>query len=108
MKKLVVYTSTLLFLSMNAFAEPHLDEAIKHATAASQAGDAAGVVEHSLPALEHAMSSALNAKGVTKTHTDEAIKALEKAIDFGKNKKSQDATASAQDAVEHLKTANKK
>lgn len=34
MKKITLtYASTLLFLSMNVFANPHYDEAIKYATA---------------------------------------------------------------------------
>ena len=40
MKKLtVVAASPLLFMSMNVFANPHFEEAIKHASAAAQAGD---------------------------------------------------------------------
>jgi cellobiose-specific phosphotransferase system component IIA len=54
------------------------------------------------------MAGALTAKGLTKSHTDEAVKALEKALDLAKNKKAEDATASVQAAVEHLKEANKK
>ncbi len=99
--------SYLMMLSVNVFADPHYDEAIKHATTAAQAGDAAKIVEHTLPALEHTMSGALNAKGLTKSHTDEAVKALEKALDLARNKKAEDATASLQAAIEHLKAANK-
>ena len=109
MKKLTVVYASLLFLSsINVFANPHYDEAIKHATAASQAGDTAQIIEHTLPALEHTMSGALTAKGLTKTHTDAATSALEKALDLAKAKKSNEATASAKEAVEHLKAANKK
>ena len=104
----LTYASSLLFISMNVFAEPHFQEALKHATAASQAGDAASVIEHALPALEHTMAGALTAKGITKTHSDESTKALETALDLAKNKKSEDAKASAQAAVEHLTAANKK
>ena len=104
----LTYASSLLFLSMNVFANPHYDEAIKHATAAAQAGDSAAIIEHALPALEHTMSGALTAKGITKTHSDEATKALETALDLAKNKKAEDAKASAQAAVEHLTAANKK
>jgi hypothetical protein len=104
----VVYTSLLFLFSMNVFADPHFDEAIKHATAASQAGDTSKLIEHALPALEHTMTGALTAKGLTKTHTDEATKALEKALDLAKAKKAQEATASAKAAVEHLQAANKK
>ena len=54
------------------------------------------------------MSGALTAKGETKTHTDEATKTLEKALDLAKAKKPTEAPASAQAAVEHLTEANKK
>lgn len=109
MKKLTVVTaSSLLLLSVNVFANPHYDEAIKHATAAAQAGDDAKIIEHTLPALEHTMAGALTAKGLTKSHSDEATKALETALDLAKNKKTADATASVQAAVEHLNAANKK
>lgn len=109
MKKiLLTYASSLLLVSMNAFANPHYDEAIKHATAAAQAGEASKIIEHTLPALEHTMAGALTAKGITKSHTDEATKALETALDLAKAKKTEAATASVQAAVEHLKAANKK
>jgi len=109
MKKItIISASSLLLLGMNAFANPHYDEALKHATAAAKAGDSAKIIEHALPALEHTMSGALTAKGITKTHSDEATKALETALDLAKNKKAEDATASVQAAVEHLKAANKK
>ena len=93
---------------MSAFADPHFDEAIKHASAAAQANDNASVIEHTLPALEHTMAGALVAKGLTKTHADEATTALETALDQAKAKKSDAATAAAKSAVEHLKAANKK
>ncbi len=109
MKKLILtFASSMLFVSMNVFAEPHLDEAIKHASAAAGSDDAAQIVEHALPALEHTMSAALNAKGLTKSHIDEAVKALEKGLDAAKNKKAEDAKSSVQAAVEHLTAANKK
>ena len=108
MKKIILTTaSSLLLLSLNALANPHYDEAIKHATAAAQAGDAAQIVEHVLPAIEHTMSGALNAKGLVKSHTDEAVKALEKGLDLARNKKAEDASISVKSAVEHLKEANK-
>jgi Small metal-binding protein len=109
MKKITfTYASSLLLLSMNALANPHYDEAIKHASAAAQAGDASNIIEHTLPALEHTMAGALTAKGLTKSHTDEATKALEKTLDLAKAKKSDEATASVKAALEHLKEANKK
>lgn len=104
----VTYASSLLLFSMNVFANPHFDEAIKHAAAAAQANDNAKLIEHTLPALEHTMAGALTAKGVTKTHADAATKALETALDQAKSKKSDAATAAAKSAVEHLKAANKK
>lgn len=110
MKKIkFIFASSLFVFSMATFAgNPHFDEAIKHATAASQAGDTAKIIEHALPALEHAMAGALTAKGLSKSHSDEAVKALEKTLDSAKNKKADDATASANAALEHLKAANKK
>lgn len=54
------------------------------------------------------MAGALTAKGLEKTHADEATKALESALDLARAKKIENATASAQSAVEHLKEANKK
>ncbi|NOS76076.1 MAG: hypothetical protein HOP36_16380, partial [Methyloglobulus sp.] len=82
----IVSASALLFLSMSAFAEPHLDEAIKHATAAvehGKAGHASVLVEHATPALEHTMAGALVAKGVAKSHTDNAVTDLEEAVKHG-------------------------
>lgn len=109
MKKLILtFASSILFVSMNVFADPHLDEAIKHASAAAGAGDAPQIVEHTLPALEHTMAYALTAKGLKKSHSDEAVKALEKGLDLAKNKKAEDAKASVQAAVDHLTAANKK
>jgi len=109
MKKIILTSvCSLLFLSFNVFANPHYDEAIKHASAAASAGDAAKIIEHALPALEHTMAGALTAKGVSKSHTDEAVKALETGLDLAKNKKAEEATASINAAVEHLKEANKK
>ena len=68
----VVSASALLLLSINAFAETHLDQAIEHTTAAvehGKAGHASVVLEHARPALEHAMAGALIAKGPSKiTH----------------------------------------
>ena len=109
MKKLTVVTaSSLLSVSLNIFADPHFEEALKHATAAAQGGEDAKIIEHTLPALEHTMAGALTAKGLTKTHSDAATKALESALDLARNKKTEDATASVKSAVEHLTAANKK
>jgi Small metal-binding protein len=113
MKKLtVVYAVSLLFLSLNVFAEPHLDEAIKHATAAvehGKAGHASVLVEHATPALEHALAGALIARGVAKSHTDYAVTDLEQAIKHGKEGDAHAgvATTYAETALEHLKAANK-
>jgi hypothetical protein len=65
MNKIVLTCAvSLLFLSFNVFANPHYDEAIKHASAAAGTGDAAKIVEHVLLAIEHTMAGALNAKGL--------------------------------------------
>lgn len=113
MKKLTLACGTaLLLLSAAVFAEPHLDEAIKHATAAvehGKMGHASVLVEHATPALEHAMAGALIARGVAKSHTDNAITDLEEAIKHGKegDKHAGVATTYAETALEHLKAANK-
>lgn len=109
MKKIILTIAcSFFFLGVEAWADPHFDEAIKHASAAAQANDNAGIIEHSLAALEHTMSGALTAKGLVKTHTDEATKALESAVDQAKAKKLEAASAAAKSAVDHLKAANKK
>ncbi len=109
MKKLLLISATIfLFFSANVFAEAHLDEAIKHATAAAQAGDSAGLLEHARPALEHATAGALVARGVARSHADEGVKAIEDSIAKSKAKKSAEASASMKAALEHLKAANKK
>jgi hypothetical protein len=113
MKKLpVVYASALLLLSMNVFADPHFDEAIKHATAAvehGKMGHASVLVEHAAPALEHTLAGALTAKGLAKSHADNAVTDLEEAIKHGKegDKHAGVATTYAETALEHLKAANK-
>lgn len=108
----VVYASGLLLLSLNAFADPHFDEAIKHATAAvehGKAGHASVLVEHATPALEHTLAGALNAKGMAKSHADSAVTDLEEAIKHGKEGEAHVgvATTYAETALEHLKAANK-
>jgi Small metal-binding protein len=113
MKKLsIVYAVALLLVSINVFAEPHLDEAIKHASAAlehGKAGHASVLVEHATPALEHTMAGALVAKGAAKSHTDYAVADLEEAIKHGKegNEHAGVATTYVESALEHLKAANK-
>lgn len=113
MKKLiVVYASSLLLLSMNVFAEPHLDQAIEHTTAAvehGKAGHASVMLEHARPALEHAMAGAVVARGVAKSHTDYAMVDLEEAIKHAKEGDAHVgvATTYAETALEHLKAANK-
>jgi len=113
MKKItLIYGAALLLLATAVFAEPHLDEAIKHATAAvehGKAGHASVLVEHATPALEHTMAGALVAKGAAKSHTDNAITDLEEAIKHGKEGDAHVgvATTYAETALEHLKAANK-
>lgn len=113
MKKfLVLYAIGLLFLSMNVLADPHFDEAIKHATAAvehGKMGHASVLVEHATPALEHTLAGALNAKGLAKSHADNAVTDLEQAIKHGKEGDAHVgvATTYAETALEHLKAANK-
>jgi hypothetical protein len=112
-KSTLAYTIGLLLLSLNVFADPHFDEAIKHATAAvehSKMGHASVLVEHATPALEHTLAGVLNAKGLAKSHADNAITDLEQAIKHGKegNEHAGVATTYAETALEHLKAANKK
>jgi Small metal-binding protein len=113
MKKLTVASAAaLLFVGMNVLAEPHLDQAIEHATAAvehGKAGHASVLVEHAVPAMEHAMAADLVAKGLAKSHTENAIVDLEEAIKHGKEGKGHEgvATTYAETALEHLKAANK-
>jgi Small metal-binding protein len=109
MKKIILTSATaILFSCLNVFAEPHLDEAIKHATAASQAGDKDKILEHARPALEEATAAALIVRGVQLAHANEGVKALEDTIAKAKAKKADEAQKLAMSAVEHLKAANKK
>ena len=109
MKKIILTSATaLLFSCFNVFAEPHLVEAIKHATAASQADDKDKILEHARPALEEATAAALIVRGVPLAHANEGVKALEDAIAKAKSKKTDEAKKLASSAVGHLTAANKK
>ncbi len=112
MKKLtLIGSASLLVLSMAAFAEPHLDEAITHATAAvehGKQGHASVLVEHATPALEHTLNAATVAHGPSKGHVNNAITDLEEAVKHGKMGHAPVATTYAETALEHLKAANKK
>jgi Small metal-binding protein len=109
MKKIILTSTTaLLFSCLNVFAEPHLDEAITHATAAAQASGQEKLLEHARPALEHATAAALIARGVSLAHANDGVKALEDAIAKAKAKKTDEAQKLANSAVAHLKAANKK
>lgn len=111
MKKTALLGSTLLFVSAFAFAEPHLDEAIKHATAAvdhGKQGHASVLVEHAGPALEHALAADIVAHGPAKGHMADAITDLEEAVKHGKMGHAPVATTYAETALEHLKAAAKK
>lgn len=109
MKKILLTSTTaLLFSCLNVFAEPHLDEAIKHANAAAQASDNAKILEHAMPALEHATAASLVAQGVSLAHANDGVKALEDSIAKAKAKNADEAQKLANSAVEHLKAANKK
>jgi Small metal-binding protein len=108
--KSVLFASGLLLLSLSVFADPHFDEAIKHASAAvehGKAGHASVLVEHATPALEHTLAGALNAKGLPKSHADMAVTDLEEAIKHGKENHADIATTYAEAALGHLKEANK-
>lgn len=113
MKKLtVVYALTLLLFGVNVYADPHLDQAIEHATAAvehGKMGHASVLVEHAVPAFEHAMTAVITMKGLALSHTNNAITDLEEAIKHGKKGDAHAgvATTYAETALEHLKAANK-
>ena len=101
----------VMLISAAAFAEPHLDEAIKHATEAVKAGKAGkshDLVMHAEPAMEHALSADTVAHGPAKGHFADAITDLEEAIKHGKMLHGEIATTYAETALEHLKAANKK
>ncbi len=110
MKKLTFLSIAYLFFASVAFAEPHLDEAITHATAAvdhGKQGHASVLVEHAAPALEHTLSAATVAHGPSKGHVNNAIADLEEAVKHGKMGHADVATTYAETALEHLKAANK-
>jgi hypothetical protein len=111
MKKVrMIYGASLLLLSAAVFADPHLDEAIKHTTAAvehGKMGHASVLVEHAVPALEHTMTAVIAAKGLSLSHINNAITDLEETIKHGKKGHAEIATTYAETSLEHLKAANK-
>lgn len=112
MKKLTqLSVSALFFISLNAFADPHLDEAISHATAAlesGKSGHSSVLVEHARPALEHAMAASVTTKGLARTKIEAAMKDLEEAIKHGKSLHADIATTYMEAALEDLQAANSK
>lgn len=111
MNKLTIAVATsLLLFNAAVFADPHLDEAIKHAEAAvnsGKTGHSHDLVEHAGSAREHAMAAELTEKGQAKTRTDNAIIDLDEAIKHGKMMHAEIATTYAEAALDDLKKANK-
>ena len=110
MKK-IIFASIFLLFSAAVFAEPHLDEAIKHTTAAvdhGKQGHASVLVEHAGPALEHALAAQIITHGPAKGHMDSAVTDLEEAVKHGKMNHANIATTYAETALGHLKAAAKK
>lgn len=112
MKKLAfVCVSLFLVLSNVVFAKEHASEALDHAKAAvehGKAGHPSVLVDHAKLALEHALAGSLVSKGVAKNHLDAAAKSLQNAIDQGGLDKTEAATKSAEEAVNHIQASKGK
>lgn len=111
MKQLVTLGASLLlsFCSM-AFAEEHADVALTHAKEAvihGKAGHSATLIEHAEVSLTHANKAVEVSKGENKTHLEAGVKALQAAIEHGKQNHAEIATKSAEEAVEHLQAGDK-
>jgi len=115
MNKIALLGAGLLLLLGSAsvvFAEEHAAAALEHANQAvmhGEAGHASMLVDHATEALKHAHAASDIAKGEAKTHIDASIKSLEVAIEHGKKGAGHEpiATKAAEEAVDHLKAANK-
>ncbi len=115
MNKIALFGTGLLLLFGAAsaiVAEEHAAAALEHANQAvihGEAGHASVLVEHATEALKHAHAAANIAKGEAKTHVDASVKSLEVAIEHGKMGAGHVplATKAAEEAVDHLKAANK-
>jgi hypothetical protein len=109
-KILSVIAGSLLFLSVTAFAEEHLNAALEHANAAvteGKAGSAPKLAVHAKAALDHSLAASLVAKSVSKNHIDAASKSLQQAIDHAALSHVQPATKASEEAVTHLSAAKK-
>lgn len=111
MNRIILLVAGFLMLLGSAsfvVAEEHAAAALDHANQAvthGKAGHASVLVEHATEALKHARAASDVAKGEAKTHIDAGVKSLETAIEHGKmgTGHEQQATAAAEEAVEHLK-----
>ena len=105
-----LFAGLLLCLSTTVFADEHTEKALVHADAAvvhGKAGQAPVLVTHAKKALDHTLAGSLVAKGASKNHLDAASESLQKAIDEGNLGHVDDATKSAEAAVEHIKAGSK-
>lgn len=107
MKKLIYLCMGLLLLSSSALADDHhAVVALEQATAAviyGKGGHTSVLLEHARTALEHALAASITAKGLEKSHFDEAVTELQETIDLGESGHVGTATKHAQAAVRQLK-----
>jgi len=100
----------LVTASAGVFAEPSLDEALKHAEAALAEGhknNAAKLAVHAKGALDSALTASIVAKSISKNHINAASEVLQKAIDDASLNQDAAATKAVEEAVAHLKQAKK-
>jgi hypothetical protein len=77
--------------------EDHLDEAMKHASAAAEASDGKSIAKHAGLARTHAK--------IADEHLDAGIKSLDSAMEHGKLGHDKMAQQAAEEAKAHLKAA---
>ena len=101
-KTINLYASILIMTlcSVSTFAaESHTEQAIKHAEAAAKSADGKTIAEHAEIARTHAQTA--------DTHLDAGSKNLDEAIKQGKLGATDLAKKAAEEAVTHLKKAEK-
>ena len=112
MKKLAsICAGLLLALSTAAFAEEHAVAALEHASSAlehGKAGHNSVLVEHAKTALDQSLAASLVTKSIVKNHIDAAADLLQKAVDEGNLDHTDAASKVLEEAIVHLKAANKK
>lgn len=99
-----IILAALLGFAPAMAAEDHKAEAIKHAQAAAESGDAKAVGEHAVASRAH-VDAALKEK--PNTHLDAAATSLDAAIEQSKAGDAAAAASSANTALIHLKAAEK-